>query len=72
MGADYYQSDDQRAAVLAAGGVPVGIGEGCTITNAIVDKNACIGKVRPPALLGGDDARRQRCTQLLCVWPSRR
>ena len=44
IGADYYESDEQKAKVIAAGGVPVGIGEGCTISNAIIDKNARIGK----------------------------
>jgi len=44
MGADYYESADQKAAVLAAGGIPIGIGENCTITNAIVDKNSRVGK----------------------------
>ena len=39
IGADYYESDEQKAKVIAAGGVPVGIGEGCTISNAIIDKN---------------------------------
>ena len=53
MGADYYESNEQRAAILAAGGVPVGIGEGCTITNAIIDKNARIGKVGEGAVVGG-------------------
>ena len=44
MGADYYESADQKAAVLAAGGIPIGIGEGSYITNAIVDKNSRVGK----------------------------
>ena len=44
MGADYYESAEQQAAVLAAGGVPIGIGENCHITNAIVDKNSRVGK----------------------------
>ena len=44
MGADYYESDEQRAAALASGGVPVGIGAGSTISNAIVDKNARVGE----------------------------
>eukprot|EP00197_Chlamydomonas_leiostraca_P013005 CAMPEP_0202865908 /NCGR_PEP_ID=MMETSP1391-20130828/6669_1 /ASSEMBLY_ACC=CAM_ASM_000867 /TAXON_ID=1034604 /ORGANISM="Chlamydomonas leiostraca, Strain SAG 11-49" /LENGTH=514 /DNA_ID=CAMNT_0049545799 /DNA_START=33 /DNA_END=1577 /DNA_ORIENTATION=- len=44
MGADFYESDDQRAALLASGGVPIGIGAGSVITNAIIDKNARIGK----------------------------
>ena len=44
IGADFYESDEQKAKVIAAGGIAVGIGEGCTISNAIVDKNARIGK----------------------------
>ncbi len=35
MGADYYESEEQKAALLAAGGVPVGIGENSTIANAV-------------------------------------
>jgi glucose-1-phosphate adenylyltransferase len=38
MGADYYESPDSRAAVR------VGIGDGCSIDRAIVDKNARIGR----------------------------
>lgn len=49
MGSDFYESDEQRASLLASGEVPVGIGSGCIITNAIIDKNARIGKVRLPA-----------------------
>lgn len=44
MGSDFYESDEQRASLLASGEVPVGIGSGCIITNAIIDKNARIGK----------------------------
>ena len=33
-----------RWLLLAEGGVPVGIGEGSVISNAIIDKNARIGK----------------------------
>jgi len=44
IGADYYESDDQREAVMKAGGVPLGIGENSTVENCIVDKNARIGK----------------------------
>ncbi|KAG2439909.1 hypothetical protein HYH02_010538 [Chlamydomonas schloesseri] len=44
MGADYYESDDQRANLLASNGVPVGIGANSYITNAIIDKNARVGK----------------------------
>eukprot|EP00798_Chlamydomonas_sp_ICE-L_P024142 gene24142-9727_t len=44
MGADYYEGDEVRAATLARGGIPIGIGAGTIITNAIIDKNARIGK----------------------------
>lgn len=45
MGADYYESENKKAAKLRNGEVPVGVGENCVITNAIIDKNAGIGKV---------------------------
>ncbi|CAI5462650.1 unnamed protein product [Closterium sp. Yama58-4] len=44
VGADFYETDAERAALLAAGKVPVGIGANTTISNAIVDKNARIGQ----------------------------
>ena len=44
MGADFYESDEQVKELEAAGGVPVGIGAGSFITNAIIDKNARVGK----------------------------
>ncbi len=44
MGADYYESDEQKAAAIKAGSVPIGIGANSIITNAIIDKNARIGK----------------------------
>eukprot|EP00983_Pelagomonas_calceolata_P051888 1142610-Pelagomonas_calceolata.AAC.3 len=47
MGADYYESESKVAKKLAAGEVPLGVGENCVITNAIIDKNAGIGKVGP-------------------------
>ena len=43
MGADFYESDAQRAALLASGGVPVGIGANTILNNAIIDKNARVG-----------------------------
>jgi len=43
MGADYYESDEKVAELKAAGKLPIGIGSGSVITNAIVDKNARIG-----------------------------
>ena len=40
MGADYYETDSGRS----RGNVPnIGIGRGCDIRNAIIDKNARIG-----------------------------
>jgi glucose-1-phosphate adenylyltransferase len=44
IGADYYESDEEREAVLKAGGVPLGIGENSHIENTIADKNARIGR----------------------------
>jgi UDP-3-O-[3-hydroxymyristoyl] glucosamine N-acyltransferase len=44
MGADYYESEEQRKRVAAEGAVPLGIGAGSIIKNCIVDKNARIGK----------------------------
>ena len=44
MGADYYESDEQREKLFREGKIPIGIGEGTHISNTIVDKNARIGK----------------------------
>eukprot|EP00892_Ulva_mutabilis_P009340 jgi/Ulvmu1/6779/UM030_0117.1 len=44
MGADFYESDAEREALLARGEVPIGVGDGTVIRNAIIDKNARIGK----------------------------
>jgi glucose-1-phosphate adenylyltransferase len=43
MGADRYESADERAAVRASGGVPLGIGARSRISSAILDKNVRIG-----------------------------
>ncbi len=43
MGADYYEVDARRQAVIDAGEIPIGIGEGVSIKRAIIDKNARIG-----------------------------
>lgn len=43
IGADYYESVEQREALLAAGRIPIGIGQNSVISNTIVDKNARIG-----------------------------
>lgn len=44
MGADYYESDQQREKLFSQGKLPIGIGENTVISNTIVDKNARIGK----------------------------
>ena len=44
IGADYYESEEQRKALFEAGRIPIGIGENSVISNTIVDKNARIGK----------------------------
>ena len=44
MGADYYESDEQRAALAAAGGVPIGVGARSRLRRCIIDKNARIGE----------------------------
>jgi len=43
MGADSSESERQRALLRAQGGVPLGIGHGSHVTNAILDKNVRIG-----------------------------
>jgi glucose-1-phosphate adenylyltransferase len=44
MGADYFQSDIERENDSANGIPPIGIGENSIIRNAIIDKNARIGR----------------------------
>ncbi|XP_028551651.1 glucose-1-phosphate adenylyltransferase large subunit 1, chloroplastic-like isoform X2 [Dendrobium catenatum] len=44
LGADFYETEAEVAALLAEGRVPVGIGENTKIRNCIIDKNARIGK----------------------------
>ncbi|KAH0464526.1 hypothetical protein IEQ34_007312 [Dendrobium chrysotoxum] len=44
LGADYYETEAEVAALLAEGRVPVGIGENTKIRDCIIDKNARIGK----------------------------
>ncbi|MDV3351090.1 glucose-1-phosphate adenylyltransferase [Leptolyngbyaceae cyanobacterium CCMR0082] len=44
MGSDYYESATESHQHLTRGKVPVGIGEGTIIKQAIVDKNARIGR----------------------------
>ncbi len=43
MGADSSESERQRATLRAQGGVPLGIGRGSRVVNAILDKNVRIG-----------------------------
>ncbi len=43
MGADFYETDEQLRANVARGRPRVGIGKGCRIKGAIIDKNARIG-----------------------------
>ncbi|MGQ9591663.1 MAG: glucose-1-phosphate adenylyltransferase [Planctomycetota bacterium] len=44
MGADYYETEESKAEARRRGEPIVGIGEGTRIENAIVDKNARIGR----------------------------
>lgn len=44
MGADSYETEAERAALLAEGKVPIGVGENAEIRACIIDKNARIGK----------------------------
>ncbi len=44
MGADYYETDEQRAENVRLGIPNIGIGEGAIIKGAIIDKNARIGR----------------------------
>ena len=44
MGADYYESDEQRTALVAEGKIPIGIGANSHLRKVIVDKNGRIGK----------------------------
>jgi len=43
MGADYYETNEDREANAAAGRPNIGIGRSCIIKRAIIDKNARIG-----------------------------
>ena len=43
MGADYFESSEERALLRERGGIPLGVGEGTTVKGAILDKNARIG-----------------------------
>ena len=43
LGADYFESAEQRLALRQQGGIPVGVGKGTTVNRAILDKNVRIG-----------------------------
>lgn len=44
LGADYYQTHDQRQIDIENNGIPLGIGTNSSISRAIIDKNARIGR----------------------------
>ncbi|MBE9075791.1 glucose-1-phosphate adenylyltransferase [Romeria aff. gracilis LEGE 07310] len=44
MGADYYEPMSESSQNRTKGKIPMGIGEGTTIRNAIIDKNARVGR----------------------------
>ncbi len=56
MGADYYETEAQRAQNAEARVPNVGIGRGAIIKSAIIDKNACIGE---GCRIGVDDIKRE-------------
>jgi hypothetical protein len=64
IGADYYESEEQRQKVLAEGGVPLGVGAGTVIKNCIVDKNARIGRNVKIVNEGGVQVRRDCCRRV--------
>ncbi|MFZ4803134.1 MAG: glucose-1-phosphate adenylyltransferase [Synechococcus lacustris] len=43
MGADYFESGEERALLRERGGIPLGVGQGTTVKRAILDKNVRIG-----------------------------
>lgn len=43
MGADFFESSDERAVLKERGGIPLGVGKGTTVKRAILDKNTRIG-----------------------------
>jgi len=44
MGADYFESSEERAVLRERGGTPLGVGRGTTVKRAILDKNVRIGR----------------------------
>jgi len=60
MGADHYQMERERREDLASGIPPIGIGAGCVLKRAIIDKNARIGaNVRILNRAGVSEAERE-------------
>lgn len=43
MGADYFESSEDRLLLRERGGIPIGVGRGSTVKRAIIDKNVRIG-----------------------------
>ncbi len=43
MGSDFYESGEERIALRSGGGIPLGVGQGTTVKQAILDKNTRIG-----------------------------
>ncbi len=43
MGADFFESSEDRIELRKGGGIPLGVGEGSTVKRAILDKNTRIG-----------------------------
>ena len=43
MGADYFESSEERLVLRERGGIPLGVGRGTTVKRAILDKNVRIG-----------------------------
>jgi glucose-1-phosphate adenylyltransferase len=44
MGADYFESSEERLVLRERGGIPIGVGKGTTVKRAILDKNVRIGR----------------------------
>jgi glucose-1-phosphate adenylyltransferase len=44
MGADFFESSEERLVLQERGGIPIGVGRGTTVKGAILDKNARIGR----------------------------
>jgi glucose-1-phosphate adenylyltransferase len=43
MGSDYFESNQERLVLRERGGIPIGVGRGTTVKQAILDKNVRIG-----------------------------